>query len=206
MPSDDVIVFCEGPRDLNAVELYYQTHQPETTVIPFDANDLTYSTLRSQESDRLRSFLARQWGDVLIKSEGGVEDLRKAFADLLKMLIDQPPQICLMIDLDTGPSREWRSRRDSRMGRLAARVQDKHGEQYGIEHAERLARSEELSAHRYRLTADEYGNTGPFTVLTFHTNLEDAAETGDHHSDEKQEEKLRTFVTSDDAAPMREVL
>lgn len=205
MSDGDVLVFCEGPRDLRLIETYYEETAPGVSVIPFDGNDLQYSTLKRQESDRIGSFVGRRWGDVLVKSEGSVHDLRKAFSDLLRMLIDRQPRICLLIDFDTGPSGSVRTRRRHRMGKFDERVRDKHGEQYGIELADRVDRSGELTAYQYRLTAD-YGNTGPFWVLGFHESLEAAAGIEDHHSEEAEADRLREFVTDRAAAPMRAVL
>ena len=206
MSGDDVIVLCEGKRDVRLLEAYYETHDPDVQTDRFIGEEVPHSEQKNTEARKIRNFVEpRNPYDALLKSEEG-DTLVPLFVKLVGRLVRVDPRICLVIDLDTEAMESYRANYEALVDDLDRRVGDNYsGSEYGIETVDRLARSQELLATRCRLT-DRDGTRGTFSVLAFRTNLEDAAETGDYHSDETQKQQLREFVTSDAADPMHAVL
>ncbi len=200
--TDDVIVLCEGKRDVRLVETYYELHDDTVRVDTFIGESVPHSRQKNEDSRRIRNFVEpRNPYDVLVKSEEGDETLKPLFVKLINRLVTVDPRVCLLIDLDTAPMGSHRSNYRELIADLDQRVSDNYsGNEYGIETTERLDRSSQQVATRCRLT-DRTGVRGMFSILAFHTSLEDAANTA--HGDEN--EQIETFVTSDAAAPMRAV-
>ena len=207
MTGRDVIVLCEGKRDVRLVESFYTERRRDVSVTRFLGETVEHSRQKNVESRAIRNFIEPYNPyDVLVKSEEGDDTLLPLFVKLVDHLIRIDPKPCLLIDLDTAPDESRADTYRTLIENVNERVSDNYsGKCYGVETVDRLSRSRELLATRCHLT-DSDGVRGEFSVLAFHTNLEDAVETGGHHSEERQGEQLQAFVTSDDADPMREVL
>lgn len=107
--SRDKIVLCEGKRDVWLVETYYEEVTHSVAVDSFVADDYQRTSLKSVESNTIKRFLDRRnRDDVLVKSEGGIPDLKWLFVKLSRALFRLwDVDVCLVVDLDEADHDRW---------------------------------------------------------------------------------------------------
>lgn len=195
------VVLAEGKRDVKLVEQYYERHSTDVLVDRFLGEEVDHSRLKNEESAAITNFLERRNPyQVLAKSENGKPDLKSVFTKLVNMLLRKNLDLCLLIDLDG-------KRYKQLIADLDKRVRSNYsGNQFEIAHDEILEKSSAQLAARNQVL-DDGRTVGTFTVLAFHSELEDAANVADEDSKTVETEKLREFLAdSRRSSPMRQVL
>lgn len=195
------VVLSEGKRDVELVRCYYEQFHSDLRVDTFIAEEEPYSDLKHSESNAIENFLERRNPyDVFAKSENGKSDLKLIFIKLIRYLMKQDVQVCLLIDLDGGDQGRLIEELDERVRR------NFEGTHLEIGNDDRIQRSPAQVATRHQLF--ENGNLlGAFELIGFHYKLETAAGIDkENDSEEVQERKLREFVNDDRASPMHRVL
>lgn len=196
------VVLSEGKWDVKLVSYYYEQFHSDLLVDTFIGEEIPYSDLKNQESNAIENFLEpRNPYDVLVKSENGKSDLKLIFVKLVRYLLGQDVQVCLLIDLDGGDH-------DRLLRELDEQVRSNYdGRECEIVSQEPLAKSPVQVCSRNRLLED--GSVrGEFDVVAFRHTLDTAADIDkETDSDEVKERKLREFVTDDHhASPLHTVL
>jgi hypothetical protein len=196
------------------VETYYEEVTHSVAVDSFVADDHQRTSLKSVESNTIKRFLDRRnRDDVLVKSEGGIPDLKWLFVKLSRALFRLwDVDVCLVVDLDEADHDRWSGQSDDdRYHDLVEELDERIGDNYdgatfGVEHGEFHARSGAQIAGRATF-CDGSTPVEPFDLLAFRSDLEDAAGIDtEEDDDDTQREKLRSFVDEGTAAPMHEVL
>jgi len=97
------VVFSEGKNDTEYLKHLINNHSSQLLIDRLDIESKPADPRIAHESNKLRMFLqSRNQNHILVKSEGGVPNLKETFSSLLTNLAKMRCDFYLLIDLDDG--------------------------------------------------------------------------------------------------------
>lgn len=183
------VILSEGRRDTEFLEALFATHDREFDTARLDIENEPPDRVVDRETNRIARFDA-EWNDtdVLLKSEGGVQNLLAGVPRLLLDLRRRRLALDVLVDLD-GRDLEWL------VDELDERLTDIGGRPMYVRPTSEVRRHHYLVRRRYEFVVAETPRC-EFGVVAFRDSLETVAEI-DKDADDRDEmdRKARRLAT-----------
>ncbi|UIO99575.1 hypothetical protein Hbl1158_13760 [Halobaculum sp. CBA1158] len=178
------VILTEGINDTEFLEASISEYANQLEVDRYDIESQPADATVPEESEKLRSFGGRFCPyDVLLKSEGGIPNLKRCFADLTRYFTTYDPEIYLLVDLDSRTVSDIISDiNDILRGKNTSRS-------IKIEPNSRIERLTYIHKQVHNIHIDGSPSKN-FTLIAFPSDLEDIAGIGEDDSRESKNEKL----------------
>lgn len=186
------VVVCEGERDTTFLAAVVDQSRCEQTVTCVDIGSKPTDPLVSHETNELKQF-DRPWtpGDLLLKSEGGYDNVVAAFPRLVTTFRRLDASLAMLLDLDGDGVGEL-------LADLGAGLDDRYpGEQLELQPTVGPIERTCFQSTVVTVRRDET-DLFSFPLLAFQTNLETAAGVDKSADDpETMDDTVRAFAADD---------
>lgn len=172
------VFLSEGRNDTDFLSIFLDENCRSLSYDRFDIDNAEGNSIIPKESEKTRRFREpRNQDDVLIKSEGGDENLVTVLGSELPNLVGNDLDLCVLIDLDGKDVSE-------RITQFEEKLQPHTpGNKISVCHKDTLVSTTFIQAHVAKVLIDgKY--IGQFDLLTFTEDLEEVADiTGTENRD-----------------------
>lgn len=163
------VFLSEGRNDTDFLSIFLDENCRSLSYDRLDIENPEGSSVIPKETEKLRRFReSRNEDDVLIKSEGGDENLVTVLGSELLDLVGNDLDLCVLIDLDGNDVSD-------RITQFEEKLQPHSpGNQISVCHEETLSSTTFIQAHIAKVLVDS-NYIGEFHLLTFTDDLEEVA-------------------------------
>ena len=183
------LFLSEGMNDTDFLSFFIEENYPSLKYDRLDISNDDGGSIVPEESEKIRRFReSRNDYEVLIKSEGGDENLVTVLGSKLPELLRGDLELFILIDLDGEDIR-------TRITQFQHELQPHSpGRSYSLSCEEEILKTTFLQTHVVKVSCGgRYA--GEFKLLAFREDLEDAAEiTGDEEERDEVEGKLEDIL------------